>query len=605
MRTRPLAATALAAAGSILAHGCGGSSPPPAPALLSGEAAIAAAAANPVTVSPLPGTRDASPETQISFLGGPETTVSEVRVSGSRSGAHAGALRSYSTATGASFVPAHRFVAGERVSVRASVGRGSATRTASTTFTVADRAAVSQAPFPNEGGDPSAVQHFLSAPGLNPSTVTIATPPQPGASPGYLFLAPYQGRGTPGPEIVDQRGGLVWFHPLPAGEKAMNFDVQHYRGKPVLSWWQGRVLGLGFGQGEDLLYDRAYRQIATIRAGNGYQADLHVLRLTPQGTAFIDAFAPVHVDLSAVHGSANGLLSDSIIQEIDVATGLVMWEWHALGHVHAGESHIHPPPDGYPWDFVHLNSLDLGAGEDVLLGGRNTWALYDVDIHSGAVRWRLGGTHSSFKLEPGTRFYWQHDGEFQPGGLISLFDNGSDPPEETQSRALLVRPDPLTHSARVVAQFANPNRTLLAASQGNALKLSHGNWLVGYGRLPNFTEFSASGSVLLDASLGRDVQDFTTFLARWRGQPSYPPSLALRPLGGGAVQLAASWNGATQVTSWRVLEGASAKRLKAVLNVPKEGFETTFSLQLPGSFVAVEALDRAGHELGRSATVRG
>ena len=72
----------------------------------------------------------------------------------------------------------------------------------------------------------------------------------------------------------------------------------------------------------------------------------------------------------------------------------------------------------------------------MLLSARNTWTLYDVDIHSGAIRWRLGGAHSSFKLGPGTRFYWQHDAELQPGGLISVFDNGSDPAEgEAVARA--------------------------------------------------------------------------------------------------------------------------------------------------------------------------
>ena len=78
--------------------------------------------------------------------------------------------------------------------------------------------------------------------------------------------------------IADQGGGLVWFHPLPAGEDATNFQVQQYQGKPVLTWWQGRILEVGFGQGEDMLYDSSYRQIGTIHAGNGYHADLHEIR---------------------------------------------------------------------------------------------------------------------------------------------------------------------------------------------------------------------------------------------------------------------------------------------------------------------------------------
>ena len=604
MIPRKLPAAALALGASILAHGCGGSSAR-APALLSGEAATAVAVANPVTVSPLPGTRDASAHTQISFLGGPGTKVSHVSVVGSRSGAHAGVLRAYSTGTGESFLPRRPFLPGERVFVRAAAGGGPSAHVASSSFAIADDAQVSQAEFAPEPGDPGAVAHFLSAPGLRPSTVAISTPAQPGASPGYLFLAPYQGEGAPGPMIVDQRGNLVWFHPLPAGEQATNFGVQRYAGQRALTWWEGRILGLGFGEGEDVVYDSAYRPLAVIRAGNGYQADLHVLRLTPQGTAWIDAYEEVHADLSAARGARDGVLSDQVIQQIDVPTGLVMWEWHALGHVRASESHTPPPLGSYPWDYVHVNSLDPGPSGDLLISGRNTWALYDVDIHSGAVRWRLGGTHSSFKLEPAARFYWQHDAEFQSAGLVSLFDNGSDPPEERESRALLLRAEPGAQAVRLEREFVNPNRTLLAPSQGNALALSHGNWLVGYGGLPSFTEFDPSGRVLLDASLGRGVQDFSAFLAAWSGQPRGSPALAVRNSGAGGVLLAASWNGATRVASWRVLEGDSASRLRPALTVPREGFETTISVRPRGRLLAVQALDRDGAALGRSAPVAG
>ncbi len=563
--------------------------------------AVAEAASNPVAVSPQPGTPDASSTTQISFLGGSGTTVSAVTVRGSRSGSHKGVLRPYSTGTGESFLPSHPFSPGERVTVHARLGDGSQ---ASTVFTVAHQASFSQKQFPTNPGDPRAVQHYVTAPSITPSTVRITTAAKPGAAPGYLLLAPYQGKGTPGVMIAEQNGSLVWFHSLGAGQSATNFEVQQYQGKPVLTWWQGRILQVGFGQGEDVIYDSSYRQIARIRAGNGYRADLHEIRITPEGTAWIDMFDPIHMNLSSAHGSSNGVLSDSVAQEIDIKTGLVMWEWHFLGNIPFSESNNPAPKSSYPWDYVHINSVDPGSSGDVLLSARNTWALYDVDIRSGAIRWRLGGNRSNLKQGPGTRFYWQHDAEFQPGGLISVFDNGSNPPKEKQSRGLLLAPDTSAHTVTLRRQFVNPSRVLLATSQGNMAPLPGGAWLLGYGGLPDFTEFDSSGHVLLDGTLGKNVQDFRTYLSPWSGHPGGAPSVSAKPNGSGALAVSVSWNGATDVSSWRVLAGASPTALTPVASAPRTGFQTTIAALTTGPYVAVQALDGTGSVIGTSAAVK-
>lgn len=612
--TMPLAALALGA--GLCA--CGSSSSASPPAVLTANAAASAAAANPVAVSPEPGTPDASPSTQISFLGTSATTVSDVRVSGSRSGAHAGVLRAYSTGTGESFLPARPFLAGEQVTVTAQVSSGGVTRAARSSFTIAHQAPVSQTEFPNNAGDPDEVQHYISAPSLTPSTVDVTTPARPGAAPGDLLMAPYQGDGTAGPMIAEQNGDLVWFDPLPAGETATSLRVQQLGGQPVLTWWQGRVLEVGFGQGEDVIANTSYQRIGAVHAGNGYHADLHEFRLTPEGTAWIDMFDPIEMDLSPYGGLRDGVISDCVIQEIDVKTGLVMWEWHALGHIPIGESHNPAPKASYPWDYVHVNSISPGgtgpdlqdgtAGADepgnVLLSSRNTWTLYDVDLRSGQIRWRLGGEHSSFKLGPGTRTYWQHDAEWQPGGLISVFDNGSDPPKEKQSRGLLLDPDPQTHTVTLVKQLTNPTKTLLASSQGNTLSLPGGDWLMGYGGLPNFTEYDSSGHVLLDGALGKNVQDFRTYLYPWSGHAPGVPSVVAAPGAGATIAVAVSWNGATEVASWRVLAGASPGALAPVATAARAGFQTSIAAPAAGPYVAVQALSSEGTVLATSATVK-
>lgn len=594
----------LAALGAIAAlSACGGTSGAT-PVALGDPAAVAAAAANAITVSPLPGTPDASPTTQISFLGEAGTQVSAIHVSGSRSGTHAGRLEAYSTGTGESFIPSKPFVSGEHVTVHATVGSGGSAQALSTTFTVAHQANVDENEFPVNPGDSHAIQHYRSAPSLTPSTVRITTPAKPGAAAGDLFLAPYQGAGSPGPMIAEQNGALVWFHPLPKGYQATNFQVQQYEGKPALTWWQGRIIKVGFGQGEDVVYNSSYQQIARVRAGNGYHADLHEILLTPQGTAWIDAFDPIHMNLSSVHGSgAQGVLTDSVIEEVDIKTGLVMWEWHALGHIPLRDSLNAVPGGNYPWDYVHINSISPGVSGDVLLSARNTWTLYDVNMHTGGFNWLFGdGKHSSLKLGSGVRFYWQHDAEFQPGGLISVFNNASTPPKQKESSGLLLQPDPAAHTVTLVKRFANPTKTLLASSQGNTLALPGGDWLLGYGGLANFTEFDSAGHVLLDGTLGKNVQDFRTYLSPWSGQPTYPPVVAAESAGG-AVTVQASWNGATNVASWQVLAGSSAESLAPVATAPRQGFETSIQLGAAGAgarYVAVRALDASGQVLATS-----
>jgi hypothetical protein len=155
----------------------------------------------------------------------------------------------------------------------------------------------------------------------------------------------------------------------------------------------------------------------------------------------------------------------------------------------------------------------------------------------------------------------------------------------------------------LVKQFANPNEKLQTASQGDLLNLGDGNWLMGYGGLPNFTEYDSSGKVLLDGTLGPGVEDYRTYLAPWSGHPTTLPSIAAQPDSGG-VTVEASWNGATAVSSWRVLAGSSAGSLHTVATVPKSGFETAIPLQSAATYVAVAALGSAGQTLATSAAIQ-
>ena len=214
-------------------------------------AATAATAGAAVTISPLRGSTGAMPGTQVSFLGAPASGLRSIRVVGSASGRHSGRLRSYASATGASFIPRTAFTPGEHVSVSARLRVGRRTVRLATSFSVAQPATIPLAEFTAGPSKASDAQSFLSEPALHPPVVTIHRPATSASAPGYLIATPFIGPGQYGPMIFDNAGSLVWFRPLPNGEDAADFRTQVYRGQNDLTWWQGRTLNFGFGLGSE------------------------------------------------------------------------------------------------------------------------------------------------------------------------------------------------------------------------------------------------------------------------------------------------------------------------------------------------------------------
>ena len=583
--------------------GLGRWSRPAGPAALSLAACVpllAPTCASALTVSPLNGTPDASPATQVSFLGTPAAQISGVAVNGSRSGAHGGRIEAYASAPGASFLPTRPFSPGERVTVSAEVGPNH--RRISWGFTVAEQLANPVAVSASVAAPkPGTVQSFASEPALQPPSVDLTTG-SGAVAPGDIFLAPDHGYGQSGPMIIDDSGQLVWFQAAPSGEVAMDLQMQSYEGKPVLVWWQGHIVdGVGFGTDE--IYGSNYEPVGQIAGGNGYDADLHVVRITPEGSAYVTAYSLVHADLSSAGGSHHAILQDSILQEIDIKTGLVMFEWHAYGHVALSDSYYHPGPTDHPWDYFHINAFspDPWSDGNFIISARNTWTMYEIDHHTGAILWRLGGKHSSFHMGPGTGTAWQHDASWQPDHTLSIFDNGATPKVHSQSRVVRERID-WAHRSVVLVARAVHNPPILSGSQGDDEPLPNGDSFVGWGEAPYFTEFSPSGQILFDGHL--DAQSYRAFLFPWSGTPASPPSLAVQATGPETATVYASWNGATHVSSWAVLAGRSPTTQSRIASSPRSGFETAIALHSAAAWFSVRALDSSGRVLASSPAVQ-
>jgi hypothetical protein len=407
-----------------------------------------------------------------------------------------------------------------------------------------------------------------------------------------------------GPLIVDRGGEPVWFSPAGKNLLATNFAVSRYHGEPVLVWWEGKFTTTGYGIGEAVIVDRSYRELARVRAANGRRMDLHEFLLTPDGTALFTCYpATVEADLSSMGGPRRGQVLESVIQEVDVASGRLLMEWRSLDHVPVSASYKQV---GEPYDYLHVNSIGLTPDGNLLVSARHSWALYKLDRRTGRVLWTLGGNRSQFQIGQGARFAWQHDARQTSEGTFTVFDNGTDGSTkiEHQSRGLVLEVDEQRRSAQLKRAYTNP-KPLVATALGSVQTLPGGGALVGWGTAPYTSQFDATGALIADHEMPYGLDSYRAASFPWSATPTEPPAIgARRDNLTGAQMLYASWNGATGVTGWLVHAGADADRLAPVGIARRRGFETMIPLDPRLRYASVTAVDSGGTNLGRSRTIR-
>jgi hypothetical protein len=569
-----------------------------------GSAAVAQAA-TPVSVFPIPGGHLAAPSTQITIRGVPASQIGAVSVVGSQSGGHTGRLVGDSDGQGASFIPSKPFKAGETVTVQTSLDVVGGTA-GTYSFTIANPAGA--IPLAGVRAAPRVrndITRFVSRPDLAPAAFTVTKRASTSAAAGGdLFIGAQHGPVQNGPMIVGPYGGLIWFQNVPHNDTATDFNVQTYQGKKVLTWWQGNVSFAGTGDGVDEIYNSSYQHIATVKAANGVNSDLHEFTITGQNTALVTAYYPVIWNVPGAKGTTPRIVLDGVVQEIDIPTGLVLFQWDSLDHVPVTASYQPIPKNtGHPWDYFHLNSAQLIGNGDVIISSRDTWAVYDVSHQTGQTAWTLGGKASSFKMGKGASFAFQHDARLVSPTLMTVFDDGGGPPAvHKQSRGLTLRLD-TTHMTASLVQQDDHAPPVLSFYEGSDQLLRNGDSLVGYGSQPWVTEFDSHGKTVFD---GRFVDANTCYRAyryQWTGTPTTPPAIGTRT-SNGKTTVYASWNGATALARWQVLGGSSASKLSVVASAGKAAFETPIALRRHSTYVAVRALDSRGHVLATSHTVK-
>ncbi|KAL1633911.1 hypothetical protein SLS58_010901 [Diplodia intermedia] len=481
---------------------------------------------------------------------------------------------------------------------------------------------------------PYPYQEYQTSPLKGPRVNIVATNDSCTSGDDLLFLNPRGKQVVPGPNpmILDQAGNLIWtLDGKPYGE-TYNLNVQEWNGEQYLTFWGGDDTVGGHGQGYYYMFDSSYTQVRQISAVGPIKGDLHEFRFTPNGTALLSVYEITPMDLSPVGGPEAGWVWDGAFQEIDLATGNLLFSWRSSDHYAANDTYQRYTSGGTsassPWDYYHINSVDKDHLGNYLVSARYTHSVTYISGRTGDVLWQLGGKRNDFvDMSEGraTNFAWQHDARWRDAGAaITLFDNraASGVYDAPESRGMRIAVDQVAMTATLTHEYTNPNAAIVSSSQGSMQVLPNGNVLLGYGYNGVYVEYDgADGRVLCDTRLepearfeSGDVQSYRVLKAGgWVGRPNTKPDIKVE---GSSVYV--SWNGATEVHRW-VLQDADYAEMDGaesgergwedelgeawhnVQTVERAGFETELRFGVSTRrYVRVLALDREGRVLGAS-----
>ncbi|CAN8097641.1 unnamed protein product [Discula destructiva] len=440
----------------------------------------------------------------------------------------------------------------------------------------------------------------------------------------YLFLSSGAGHQRATPYIIDTKD-LSLVYAQPQWASVNNPRIQMYQGVPYFTYWEGDDFS-GHGLGYCLLYDSSYKLAYNISTKMiNTRMDSHECQLTDDGTALVSAYERIAYDMSDAPGGGpvDGVLLDSIFEEIDVATGELKFLWRASHHFSIRDTEVNWGSGDYGaqtvdvgWDFFHINSLQKTKQGNYLVSGRRINTVTLISGQDGSVIWKLGGKHNQFAdLSAGqaTNFGFQHTARFLNDNMteLTLFDNHDLDPEKPSplcphgcSRGLHLRlnfDDPTNFTAEVVHEYYHP-MSISSWAMGGYQTLPNGNVLIGWGTTSTITEYTEDGQILLDMQVGpwfaeRHNQQpvYRAWTMDWVASPTWLPDIAAAD--GHAY---VSWNGATEVDSWDIHEGPSQDNITFTTNAKKVGFETVIPLKTNGAFVVANALDADGNVLATS-----
>jgi hypothetical protein len=547
---------------------------------------------------------------------GPVLSDQDVRaldftVKGTKSGLHKGRAILADDHKTVIFKPDQPFTPGEKVSVDINsldLKDEATYPSLSYTFTVATNqqpgtpgsSQLANPPIP-EKPPRSAFPNFLTVPQDIPHFTLTGT--ASGGEDADIFVAPfYWTESTVGSYllILNGDGQLVYYRSAADALDAWDFKLQP---NGMLSYYDQK-------DSTNYLMNSHYQTVAEYQAGNGYSADLHDFQILPNGHALLMIYDAETVDMSKIvlGGRPDATVTGLIIQEMDPSHN-VIFEWRSWDHFSFADTTAGLLDQKI--DLIHGNSVALTADGNLLLSSRNLSEITKIDLETGDIMWRFGGRANMFKFLNGQGFAYQHDVAVLPNGDITLFDNQGTPENPAPSRGVEYRLDETNMTATEVWNFAH-TPGVLATFMGSAQRLPNGNVFLSWGApftrkgtpyvYTSMTEVTPDYRTQFEFAFDQPYVSYRAFIFPWRGFPDALPALVSK-LDGAELTLGYSWNGATNVSGWRLYGGSDAQALNLLEQKPKTDFEvqSNFAMQPDGDcYFQVAALDKFGYEMARS-----
>ncbi|KAF7717970.1 Uncharacterized protein PECH_004672 [Penicillium ucsense] len=474
------------------------------------------------------------------------------------------------------------------------------------------------------------LRSFVTLPDVRALSFDITYHDRGRVAPGYWFVSPYLHIAPDqptslyepyqvGPHIYDQDGQLIWTgSPKFENRNVFDFKVIHSIGNEsyisMILQYSRDHSDPGYG----IILDNNYEifKKTPLRQDLGV-FDIHEFNVKDGKSALVTVYLSEEIGLEEFgRPNEKTWLETGGFAEIDLRTAEVMFSWRSYDQIPLRET-VHydrsSPVEGLPgWDYVHINSVDKNGNGDYLISMRFTNTIYLVNGKDGHIMWRLNGQHRG-DFEQDFTFSKQHDARFLKSTgthhIISFLNNASDEEfaEEQVSSALIIEVEsgtvPMT--AKVLHRYDRPDHDLTRL-RGNSQALPNQNMFVCWSQGGFMTEFSLEGEQLMSARYKSSrYSNYRAYKFEFVGQPHTPPDLVSSVLGTDESNLVTniwvSWNGATEIASWKFYARASEFDSPVMVGrVPKTDFEMMFTAKGYLDWITAEAVDRKGHVIGTS-----